>query len=270
MPPWTASLAIETLRLAVWLAVLAAVFIPLERLFAERPQSVFRRQMLPDLVYFFGNGLALSLLLAIPAALLAALSSRIMPRDLFDWIAALPLWVRLPAAMFIGDLGAYWGHRWSHERPILWRFHAIHHSATEVDWLTNTRAHPVDLVFTRFCALVPLYALGLAQAANAADPVAMLVTVIGTFWSFFIHANLKWRLGWLERLISTPAFHRWHHTNDEMRDRNYAALFPVLDLIFRSFHLPAHAPSVYGIDAAMPPGVVAQLLSPLSAPKPPE
>src|ERR1035438_7661357 len=33
-------------------------------------------------------------------------------------------------------------------------------SAEEIDWLVNTRAHPVDMVFTRLCGLVPLYVLG--------------------------------------------------------------------------------------------------------------
>ena len=60
-----------------------------------------------------------------------------------------------------GEIGYYWGHRWSHEIPFLWRFHSIHHSAEEIDFLVNTRAHPFDMVFGRFCGLVPMYVLGL-------------------------------------------------------------------------------------------------------------
>ena len=50
----------------------------------------------------------------------------------------------------------------------------------------NTRAHPFDLVFVRTVSVVPLLALYLT---------------LGTFWAFVIHANLNWRLGWLEHVI---------------------------------------------------------------------
>jgi sterol desaturase/sphingolipid hydroxylase (fatty acid hydroxylase superfamily) len=262
-----AGLLFETFRLTVWLALLAAIFVPLERLFSVAPQKLFRRQALVDLGYYFVNGLALSLALAVPAAAMAALAQRVMPEALLRFTADLPLWQRVIAGLVIGDFGAYWGHRWSHEIPLLWRFHAIHHSAEEVDWLTNTRAHPVDLVITRICGLAPLFAVGLAQSARPDDPLPAMVAVIGTIWSFFIHANVKWRLGWLEQVISTPAFHRWHHTNDAMRDRNYAAILPGLDRLFGTYHLPPTWPTEYGIDAPMPTSLSGQLLSPFDRPR---
>lgn len=249
----------DVTRLARWFAVLAAVFVPLERLFAERTQPIWRREAFNDLAYYFFNGLILSVLLAWPAALLGVAAAHLLPGALMQATADLPLWLRVVLALMIGDIGAYWGHRWSHELPFLWRFHSVHHSAPDVDWLTNTRAHPLDLVFTRFCGLVPLYATGLAQASGGAELLPVIVGVIGIVWSFFVHANLSWRLGWLEQIISTPSFHRWHHTNDAMRDRNYAAILPVLDRIFGTLHLPKSRPMEYGIDGGMPAGFIAQL-----------
>ena len=168
--------------------------------------------------------------------------------------------------LVVFEAGSYWGHRWSHEIPFLWRFHAVHHSAEHIDWLVNTRAHPIDMVFVRLCGLVPIYVLGLARTAHGhADVGSMLVVLLATVWGFFIHANIHWRLGPLEWLVATPAFHHWHHTNDENRDRNYASLLPMMDRLFGTLHLPAqHWPPVYGIDAAMPPGLAGQLLNPLS------
>jgi sterol desaturase/sphingolipid hydroxylase (fatty acid hydroxylase superfamily) len=96
-----------------------------------------------------------------------------------------------------------------------------------VDFLVSTRAHPVDIVFSRMCELTPMYVLGLASPIDfKGSLVPILATVIGTFWGFFIHANVRWRFGPLEWLVSTPAFHHWHHTNDGPAyiNKNYATM----------------------------------------------
>jgi sterol desaturase/sphingolipid hydroxylase (fatty acid hydroxylase superfamily) len=180
------------------------------------------------------------------------------------------------AGLVVGEVGYYWGHRWSHEVPFLWRFHAVHHSAEEVDFLVNTRAHPVDLVFGRFCSLVPIHVLGLGGPAGPADSlVPVVVTLVGTVWGFFIHANIKWRFGPLEWLISTPAFHHWHHTRSGPTNRNYASTLPWLDWVFRTHYLPSgEFPSDYGIQEPIPDSIVDQLTNPflpaepVSAPTP--
>jgi sterol desaturase/sphingolipid hydroxylase (fatty acid hydroxylase superfamily) len=40
--------------------------------------------------------------------------------------------------------------------------------------------------------------------------------IAGTIWSFFIHANLRGRLGPLEWLISTSVFHHLHLMDSEV------------------------------------------------------
>ena len=102
-------------------------------------------------------------LLGPPVALIAVIIHAVLPASLTGAAAGLPLWARMIAAMVVGEIGFYWGHRWSHEIPLLWRFHAVHHSAEHVNFLVNTRAHPVDMVFTRLCGLTLLYATGLAS-----------------------------------------------------------------------------------------------------------
>jgi sterol desaturase/sphingolipid hydroxylase (fatty acid hydroxylase superfamily) len=263
-----ASFESDVARQCVWLVLLIAVFVPLERLCALHPQKVFRKALRTDLVYFFLSGLAPKLLLILPLSVIAAGVHRVIPSDFYAWVAGNPLWMRLSAAMLVGEVGAYWAHRWMHEIPLLWRFHAIHHSAEEIDWLVNSRAHPVDILFTRLCDVFPMYVLGLAQPlANNVDLVPVLVAVAGTMWGFFIHANVSWRLGWLEWLISSPAFHHWHHTNDgpERINKNYAAMLPWVDKCFGTFYLPKRQwPEKYGIDPPIPSSLAGQLLQPLA------
>ena len=254
------------LRLAVWLVLLTAILIPLERLFVLHRRKRTLRQTGVDLAFYFMNGVVPTMIASIPLALLAAVIRRATPEAYSDWVGGLPLAVKIIAALFIAEIGAYWGHRLSHQIPFLWRFHSIHHAPEHIDWLVDTRAHPVDIAITRLSGLTPIYILGLAAPAGPGSTVAAIVTVFGTFWAFFVHANVRWRFGPLEWLVATPAFHHWHHTNDEHRDHNYAALFPIVDRMFGTHHLPAHWPPVYGVDQPPPEGFLDQLVHPLVAP----
>lgn len=255
------------LRVCFWLTALSVIFAPLERLFALRPQKVFRKAVVTDLGYYFVNSLIPAMLLSFPLACLAWATHRFVPGIVLETVTAMPLWARLAAAMVVGEVGSYWGHRWTHEVPFLWRFHAVHHSAEELDFLVSTRAHPLDMVFTRLCELTPMYALGLASPmALKGTLVPLVALLLGQFWGFFIHANVRWRFGWLEWLISTPGFHHWHHTNDgpSYINKNYAPMLPWIDWIFGTLYLPKQrTPEKYGIDQKLSSSLLGQLAEPL-------
>ena len=258
---------LDLLRLTLWLLLLIAVFVPLERIVSDHPRRIFRKSFAADLGYYFLSGLLPKLLLVLPLALVASLMRHLLPGALHSWVADLPLWARCVAALVVGEVGFYWGHRWTHEIPFLWRFHAIHHSAEEMDWLVNTRAHPFDIVFVRLCGFVPMYALGLAQplGGTTVDTVPLLIMLVGTMWGFLIHANLPWRFGWLGLLISSPAFHHWHHTKDEHIDKNYASMLPWMDKLFGTWYLPkGELPKSYGTNAPVPTGLLGQMLYPFT------
>ena len=260
-----AALLINLLRLCLWLLILAVIFLPLERLFGLRRQQVFRKAIAVDVGYYFLSGLLPGVLLAVPLSLVAWAAHRMVPYSLHAAIMAWPLWLRALTGLVVSEIGFYWGHRWSHEIPWLWRFHAIHHSAERLDFMVNTRAHPVDLMFVRMCGLIPLYVLGLAGPLTASGGmIPVLIVLVATVWGFFIHANLRWRLGPLEHVIATPAFHHWHHTLRGPLDRNYASMLPWMDRVFGTLHLPrGQWPADYGIEAVLPDTLAGQLLYPL-------
>src|SRR5258705_7001567 len=80
-------------------------------------------------------------------------------QQLRRWVETRPLWAQGLLALAIGDLGVYAIRRLQHGVRWLWRFHAVHHSAEEMDWLIGFRFHPVDLLLIRVASLGPLVAL---------------------------------------------------------------------------------------------------------------
>jgi sterol desaturase/sphingolipid hydroxylase (fatty acid hydroxylase superfamily) len=258
--------AVQVLRLLIWLVLLSTIFIPLERFFALRSCKRSFTETSQDLAYYFLSSLLPMLLLGTPLAILAVAANEVLPEAYLTAISALPTAARLILIFVIGEIGFYWGHRLSHEIPCLWRFHSIHHGPEHLYYLANTRAHPVDLVVTRLFGLGPLYALGLAGPGTGANAAPVMLILVGTLWGFFVHSNLRLRMGPFEWLLSTPAFHHWHHSRVDHINHNYASMLPVLDRIFGSHYLPPTWPAQYGTETELPASFSGQLLAPFPAP----
>ncbi|RZJ11377.1 MAG: sterol desaturase family protein [Rubrivivax sp.] len=264
----TASLPVKALGLAAWLLAMALVFGLLERRFPIRPQRFLRQRLAQDVGYYFLGGLVPPFLTVAATAALVWFASGLVPASFYAWVASLPFAVRVGAMVLLGDVAFYWAHRWSHENEWLWRMHAVHHSPTELDWLVNTRAHPLDLVFARAVSAVPIVVLGIRQGNDGLDAAVAVYLALTTLWAFFVHTNVRWHLGWLEQVVVTPAFHHWHHANlPGTLSRNYASLFPWIDRVFGTYHLPARQfPTTYGADRELPQTLGAQLASPFRKP----
>ncbi len=257
-------------RSCFWLGLMIAVFAPLEHFFAVRPAKLLHKGWSTNLGWYFINSLAPVFLLGPPSALIAWAIHTMLPTGVTGAAATLPLGARIVLAMVVGELGFYWGHRWSHEIPLLWRFHAIHHSAEHVSFLVNTRAHPVDMVFTRLCGLVLLYATGLANTVGPHPTlVPALVLFVGSMWSFLIHANVRWRLGPLEEVLASPFFHHWHHTREDHKDHNYSSMLPIMDRVFGTYYSPREWPTAYGTATPVSDTLSGQLLDPFAPRKAP-
>ena len=243
------------------LFVLALLFVPLERVFPRQPeQGTFRLGWTTDAVHFGLSHLlvqVLSFLILVPAV---TVTSVLEPHGLQAVVRAQPLWLQIPAAILVADLAQYAVHRTFHQVPLLWRFHAVHHSSRDLDWLAGSRLHVVDAVVTRGLVLVPLQLLGFSEAAL----YAYLVFV--SFHAVFIHANVRFRLTALEPFLVTPRFHHWHHAAaDEARDKNFAVHLPWLDRLFGTAYFPpGQWPPQYGIAGnPVPESYLAQLVYPL-------
>ena len=236
----------------------AAIFIPFERLAAvRRDQKVLRRGWGTDVLTAIINGLLLSAVILMVLGGVESLAAAAMP-GLRTWIASRPFWLQAMLAIVIGDLGIYLTHRLEHTVPWLWRFHAVHHSAEELDWLVAFRFHPLDLFLMRVGSLAPLVMLNVSPTA-----IAAFVAVFG-WQSWLVHANVRLSYGPLRWAIASPAFHHWHHAAEqEAFNRNYSTIFAAWDVVFGTIHLPdGRYPLVYGTEERMPAGYVARFFQP--------
>ena len=246
-------------RLAIGFVVLFALFVPLERFFPLVRRDFWQRRGVgTDLIHFFITGAIRKLLTLFGAFVLITLLGFLVYPPLQHALTALPWWLQFVIANVVFDLGAYWGHRWAHTVPFLWRFHAVHHSSEHLDWVAASRLHPFDQTFIRVCGILPVYLLGFTKETFGA-----LIALEGLL-AIFIHANVRWRFGWLEWLVATPAFHHWHHANESpgTSNKNFSGLLPWMDWIFGTFYLPKKFPAKYGIDGKMPDNYVGQLAAP--------
>jgi sterol desaturase/sphingolipid hydroxylase (fatty acid hydroxylase superfamily) len=174
-------------------------------------------------------------------------------------LSQLPLWCQGLLFLILSDFMLYWLHRMFHGGAF-WKYHAIHHSSEELDWISAARFHPVNLFIGTIAVDVILLMAGISPN------VMLWVGPFTTFHSAFVHANLNWALGPFKYVLATPVFHRWHHTAlEEGGNTNFAGTFPVWDLMFGTFRMPAgRLPDNYGVDdqATFPREFAGQLAYP--------
>jgi sterol desaturase/sphingolipid hydroxylase (fatty acid hydroxylase superfamily) len=171
-------------------------------------------------------------------------------------LSELPLWLQAILFLVLSDFMLYWTHRMFHGGGF-WKYHAIHHSSEDLDWISAARFHPVNLFLGTVAVDVILLMAGISPN------IMIWVGPFTTFHSAFVHANLNWTLGPLKYVIATPVFHRWHHTSvAEGGETNFAGTFPLWDILFGTFRMPeGELPANYGTDDPEFPGQIAGQLA---------
>jgi sterol desaturase/sphingolipid hydroxylase (fatty acid hydroxylase superfamily) len=167
-----------------------------------------------------------------------------------------PTLVVLVCAVFAGDLIGYFRHRLEHSRW-LWPAHAVHHSDTELTWLSISRFHPLNRLSTA--------ALDTAFLALLDFPIWALFanTYVRHYYGMFIHAGLPWTYGKLGRIFVSPAMHRWHHVAEAPGiGSNFATVFSVFDQCFGTYYVPGVCANRLGVPEDVGRGLVSQLLYP--------
>ena len=243
-----------------WIAIVYAGGMLLERLApAERGQPLRRIgfNLLAGVVLFTISGVLVGLLYPLVAPAIDGPWGHLIRVELPDGIAGSVAQVLV--FFLVYDFFYYWWHRAQHEFGWLWPQHELHHSDTAVNVTTSLRHHWLEDPLRVFTMMLPLGMLFYFKPAS----VAWVGTALG-LWPFFIHLNVRLELGWLTRIVAGPQYHRIHHSlRPEHFNRNYAAFFPVWDIVFGTAWIPARGEfPPTGVARGEPRGLADALVGP--------
>jgi sterol desaturase/sphingolipid hydroxylase (fatty acid hydroxylase superfamily) len=261
------TLAVAAVKLLPMLLILGAIFAVLSCFWACHPGRPWwrKRELVTDLCYWFiiplfARYLRIGLLVLAAAWLFGITTIEGLAAFLGGGhgpLAHLPPWAQAAIFLIASDFMLYWIHRAFHSRA-MWPYHAVHHASEDLEWISAARLHPVNVFLGSVVADVVLLLAGISPN---------VLVVLGPFMiahSAFTHANLDWTLGPFKYVIAGPVFHRWHHTAaGRGGEKNFAAIFPVLDLMFGTFIMPKDkVPDAYGIPDPVPPSFLGQMVYP--------
>lgn len=244
------------------LLLMAVIFVPIEMVFPKNSkQTKFHEEWRTDLVYFVVSHLFIQFFGVITQQPAKLFFGWIGLDTVHRWVQNLPFVVELLFAFFVTDLFQYWAHRIFHSHHYLWRFHSIHHSTQNMDWLAGSRTHFIDIFVTRSMAFIPLYVFGFSEIVFNTYIVFMAIHAV------LIHANTRINFGFLKYIIATPQYHHWHHCEDPAYyGKNFATIFPFIDKIFGTYYLPGDKwPEGTGLhEAQYPKGYLKQMIYPFT------
>jgi sterol desaturase/sphingolipid hydroxylase (fatty acid hydroxylase superfamily) len=160
----------------------------------------------------------------------------------FPVLAELPIWAQAALAFWAFDFLVYWRHRLEHALSALWAYHAVHHTAEQVDILTTQRIHPFEIAAAAL--------LNAAVMRLGFDPGATAFAFsLYLYYNYFIHANVRLRFpGLLRYILVSPFMHQWHHAKINRTGKNFGVVFAWNDWLFGTAYHPDHYPTEFGLD----------------------
>jgi sterol desaturase/sphingolipid hydroxylase (fatty acid hydroxylase superfamily) len=241
----------------IQIAIIALVFVPLQRRYPVEP-IVNRATVRTDMFYTALHRLGLFRL-----ALFFTLTP--LADDAFGWLRAQGMptfhadqlwpgvtdvaWVSFVVYLVLFDFVDYWLHRGQHHFNWWWQLHSLHHAQTQMTAWSDNRNHLLDDAIRDFAFAAVALIVGVAPAQFVA------LVAITQLAESLQHANIRKSFGAIgERLLVSPRFHRTHHAigighettpGAKRGGHNFAVLFPVWDVIFRTanFELNRYDPT---------------------------
>jgi sterol desaturase/sphingolipid hydroxylase (fatty acid hydroxylase superfamily) len=146
-------------------------------------------------------------------------------------------WVSFIVYLLLFDLVDYGYHRLQHSVGWWWQLHAVHHSQRQMTLWSDNRNHLLDDLLRDSVFVLLALAVGVAPGQFVA------IVAVTQLVESLSHANVRLGFGPLRWLLVSPRFHRLHHAvglghesagQGSLGGHNFAVLFPVWDILFRS------------------------------------
>jgi len=217
----------------------AIALMGLERLFPYRRQKLLRAGFFTDLI---GYGLLQSYVLGFAINGVIKWAGEATGWQRLGLVSDWPLLLQLLFFFVLHDFYIYWFHRLQHTSDVLWRTHEAHHSVDDVDWLSGTRSHALEIMINQTVEFMPIVLLG------AHPDIWLMKATMDAVWGMYIHSNLNVRAGMWQRIFNGPEMHRWHHARGmPVPGHNFATKLAIWDWLFGTAYLPPYKPEAYGL-----------------------
>lgn len=148
------------------------------------------------------------------------------------------------------DFSSWLVHLVMHKVKLLWRFHLVHHTDTNVDVTTGLRHHPGDSLMRGIFFMLLIFISGAPMYG------VMIYQTLLVFATAFTHANMslpKWLDTTLSYVLVSPNMHKvHHHWKQPFTDSNYGGVFSIWDRLFGTFMKLDKEKLHYGIDQYYP------------------
>ena len=253
-----------------WLIMVSLFCWILERLAPWRPQQgALRKQIGQDFFWLIFNGHYAGIAIAFLSGWLIQQLNPLWgswsvpaPKSI-QLLAQSPLWLQFCVFLLLKDFLEYFIHNLLHRVSLLWKFHKLHHSILELDWIGNMRFHWMEIVVYKSLTYLPLIVLGVK------GQVILWIAIVTTLIGHLNHSNLNFDWGPLRYVINSPRMHVWHHNvipNGRYGD-NFGVVFCLWDWIFGTAYLPAdrEQPEQLGFQGMdeFPQGLIPRLIYPI-------
>jgi hypothetical protein len=137
--------------------LLFLIVVPFEKMYPRRKGQKLRRPLVGTDITFALISPLLNVFGVAAAIVIGGLSLFWLPGMLMRPLVAMLPSIAMPiVAFFLFDFLGYWTHRWAHEVPFLWRFHAVHHSPEHMDWIWH-HANESDAIGHNYAPALPVW-----------------------------------------------------------------------------------------------------------------
>jgi sterol desaturase/sphingolipid hydroxylase (fatty acid hydroxylase superfamily) len=221
-----------------------------------------RKTTRADVIYFLLAAPIDGLHIFLLVGLLAQTSEYHHYVRVFDvWPTNAHILLQLVLVTLIVDFFKYWYHRWTHEVPLLWRYHSIHHSLDRLEMLRASYFYPVDIFLTVGTGTLAMLMFGVGYE------LIIFHNVYAGITGLLNHSNADLHCGFLDSILNSPGHHRAHHSvRMPGVQSNYGSFFNFADRLFGTRYLPEDQrdPGPLGLDETyhMPGTFLAQLAVP--------